>query len=95
METGWSSKIRQSIQVHIDGRGNGAVDVGCGCQLGRPADYLDHNWGQRGAMEGHMLVRRPDEAGSGAMRVARLRYFAAVLASSLRLQWRPRFGLDA
>lgn len=39
---------------------------------------------ERGAVEIHALVRRSDGVGSGAMRVARLRYFAAVLASSLQ-----------
>ena len=45
-----------------------------------PTDRLDHNWGQRGAMEAHALVKKSGRVGSGAMGVARLRYFAAVLA---------------
>ncbi|MDQ3899803.1 MAG: hypothetical protein M3319_04920 [Actinomycetota bacterium] len=44
-----------------------------------PADILDHNWGQRGAMGVHALVKQSDGVRSGAMRVARLRYLAAVL----------------
>jgi hypothetical protein len=41
-------------------------------------DYLGHNWVRRGAMEVHVLVKKSGGVGSGAMRVARSRYFAAV-----------------
>jgi hypothetical protein len=47
-------------------------------------EHLDHNSGQRGATEVHALVRRSTGAGSGAIRVARLRYFAAVPGLSVR-----------
>jgi hypothetical protein len=81
-----SADMRLSIEVHIDGRCDGVVDVGYGCQLRAddPADYLDHNWGQRGAIEVDALVMKFGGVGSVAMSVARLRYFAAVLASSLQ-----------
>jgi hypothetical protein len=61
METRMSADMRLSIEVHIDGRCDGAVDVGCGCQLRAddPADYLDHNWRHQDSMESRPLARRP------------------------------------
>jgi hypothetical protein len=57
-------------------------------------NLLDHNWGQRGGMKVHALVKKFGGVGSVAMWVARLRYFAAVLASSPRASaGRPRSGL--
>ncbi|MBV8995096.1 MAG: hypothetical protein JO287_15685 [Pseudonocardiales bacterium] len=46
----------------------------------RTRDILDHNWGQRGAMEVHALVKKSGEVGSSVIQVVRVRYFAAVLA---------------
>lgn len=47
-------------------------------------DISDHNWGQRGAMEVHALVKKSGGVGSGVTRVGRLRYFTAVLPRSQR-----------
>lgn len=56
-----SSDMQLSMRVHIDGRYDGAVDVGYGCQLraADPADYLDHNCRQQGPMKVDALVRSP------------------------------------
>jgi len=63
------------IVFNRDRRSMSATDVSWG------VDRLDHNWGQRGAMEVDALAKKSGEVASGAMWIVRLRYFAAVPAS--------------
>lgn len=57
-------------------------------------NILDHNWGHRGSMEVHALVRSPDGDGFVSTRVPRLLYFAAIARLTIRVEGAKYRSLD-